>query len=408
LRKISRSEEILKKVLSGDIGLHEIEQYADAKQAIEIRQKALEQTRKLKLESIRQYTIDAESASRHNIENMIGTVQVPLGIAGPLKIQGDHAKGDFYIPLATTEAMLVASVNRGCSAIAASGGAHAKIFLDSMTRAPVFKTASISEAAKLVQWVQNKDNLEQMKSEASKSTRYGELLHIDPYAVGRYVYLRMAYNTKDAMGMNMVTIASELVARMIEKKTGAKLIALSGNMCADKKPSAINLIQGRGKSVVAEAVIRKSIVEKALKTSPEAIVEVNQAKLLGSARAGSYGFNAHFANIIAAIFIATGQDAAQVVDGANGITAAQLIENDDLHISVTIPSLEIGTVGGGTRVETQKECLQILGVQGSGSPPGANARKFAEIIACAVLAGELSLLGAHASGHLAKAHKMKR
>ncbi len=405
MREKPRSEKILKKVLAGDLKFHEVEQYVGVKQAIEVRQKALEQIGDIRLENLRQFTIDAESASKHNIENMVGAVQVPVGIAGPLKVKGDYANGNYYIPLATTEGVLVASVNRGCNAITASGGAHAKIFLDSMTRAPVFKTASISEAEKLVQWVNH--NIEQTKTEVKKCTRHGELLHIDAYVVGRYVYLRMTYDTKDAMGMNMVTIASDRAAKMIEKKTGAKLIALSSNMCTDKKPAAINLIQGRGKSVVAEAVIRQAVVRKTLKATPEDIVEVSHAKLLGSARAGSLGYNAHFANIIAAIFIATGQDTAQVVDGANGITTASLLDGN-LHISVTIPSLEIGTIGGGTRVETQRECLQILGVSGGGNPPGVNAKKFAEIIAGAVLAGELSILGALAGGHLAKAHEKKR
>lgn len=402
--RVSTSK-ILKRVIAGELSFHEIEQYVDVKQAIELRRRALEQIRSIKLENIKQYSINPEAASRYNIENMIGAIQVPLGIAGPLLINGEYAKGIFYIPLATTEGVLVASVNRGCRAITASGGAAAKVFLDRMTRAPVFKAASIAEAVKMMQWI--KENFEELKREVKKNTRHGELLHIDAYPVGRYVYLRMAYDTKDAMGMNMVTIATERLGKMISEKTGTRLIALSGNMCVDKKPAAINLILGRGKSVGAEAVIKREVVERTLKTSPEAIVEVNQAKLIGSARSGSFGFNAHFANIIAAIFIATGQDTAQVVEGACGITTAQLL-NEDLYISVTVPSLEIGTIGGGTRVETQRECLQILGVQGGGSPPGLNAKKFAEIIACAILAGELSLLSAHASGHLALAHEMKR
>ncbi|MEM2924107.1 MAG: hydroxymethylglutaryl-CoA reductase (NADPH) [Methanocellales archaeon] len=404
-KRIEKKSAILKKLIAGELSFHEIDQYVKTKQAIELRRRALEEMMGIKLKHIKQFTIDAEAVARYNIENMIGVVQVPLGIAGPLLIDGEYAKGNFYIPLATTEGALVASVNRGCSAITASGGAKAKVFLDNMTRAPVFKASSIAEAVKLIQWV--KDNFEELKNEVKKSTRHGELLYIDAYAIGRLVYLRMAYDTKDAMGMNMVTIATERLAKIIEERTGSRLIALSGNMCVDKKPAAINLILGRGKSVAAEAVIKREVVEKTLKTSPEAIIEVNQAKLIGSAKSASLGFNAHFANIIAAVFIATGQDAAQVVEGACGITYTELL-NEDLYISVTIPSLEIGSVGGGTRVETQRECLQILGVHGSGSPPGLNAKKFAEIIACSILAGELSLLGALASGHLALAHEMKR
>jgi hydroxymethylglutaryl-CoA reductase (NADPH) len=202
------------------------------------------------------------------------------------------------------------------------------------------------------------------------------------------------------MGMNMVTIATETALEILIKETSAHVIALSGNLCVDKKPSALNLIEGRGKTIVAEINIPREIVEKKLKTTPEAIVEVNITKnLIGSAIAGSMGFNAHYANMIGAIFLATGQDEAHIVEGSLGITVAEEIDGD-LYFSVTLPDVPIATFGGGTRLETAKECLEIMGVYG-----GGKVGKFAEIVAGTVLAGELSLMGALAAGHLARAHK---
>jgi hydroxymethylglutaryl-CoA reductase (NADPH) len=203
----------------------------------------------------------------------------------------------------------------------------------------------------------------------------------------------------------MISLAAETIGSYIEKNIeGIEFISTSGNLCVDKKPSAINLIEGKGKSVVAEVNISREIVENYLKITSEKLIDLNYRKnILGSTLAGSYGFNAQFANVIAAMFIATGQDVAHVVEGANGFTTMEM-EGDRLHVMVTLPSLQVGTVGGGTNLPTQKECLEILGCHGSGNPPGANASKLAEIIAVAVLAGEISLLGALAARHLVKSH----
>jgi hydroxymethylglutaryl-CoA reductase (NADPH) len=207
------------------------------------------------------------------------------------------------------------------------------------------------------------------------------------------------------MGMNMVTIASEKVAELIEETTGARLVALSGNLCTDKKPAAINAILGRGKTVVAGVHLDEDLIRDVFKTDSHTMAEVNYRKnLVGSARAVSLGFNAHAANVIAACFIACGQDAAHVVEGSSCLTTAEET-GEGLQVAVTLPALQLGTVGGGTGIDTQRECLQLLGVAGGGNPPGANARRFAEILAAGVLAGELSLLGALAAGHLARAHK---
>ncbi len=401
----TKIEEYIAKVLSGEIPLHKIEEaVGNANVAVIVRRKVIEKLTGTVLPAIGTTIIDFVEISGKNIENPIGAVQIPLGIAGPLKINGEYAKGDYYIPLATTEGALVASINRGCKAITLSGGAKTRVLYDGMTRAPLFWTPDIETASRLVSWV--KENFSKIKEVAESTTRHGKLKDIEPFILGNNVWLRFVYETGDAMGMNMVTIATDKACHFIEENFPGttRCIALSGNMCVDKKPALLNMLFGRGKTVVAEAIIKRDVVNKVLKTTPEAIVEVNIRKnLLGSARAGSLSYNAHYANIIAAIFIATGQDVAQVVESSMGYTWAEM-RGEDLYISVTLPSLEVGTVGGGTRLPTQREALKILGIEGGGNPPGTNARKFAEIVAATVLAGELNLLAALAAGHLAKAH----
>ena len=207
------------------------------------------------------------------------------------------------------------------------------------------------------------------------------------------------------MGMNMVTIASEAAAHLIEEETKAKLIAVSGNMCCDKKPSAINIIEGRGKTISAGVFLSDELVSTIFKTNSATLADVNTRKnLTGSARAASLGFNAHAANVIAAMFIACGQDPAHVVEGSNAITTVDMVEGG-VYVSVTLPSLQVGTVGGGTGIATQNASLTMLGVAGGAENPGDNAKAFAEIVAAGVLAGELSLLGALGAQHLGKAHR---
>lgn len=394
-------EEILGKLESGEIRLHEIEKYAsDANQATDIRRQFIENQTDTKLEHIGKYTIDMTLTAKKNIENQIGTIQIPVGVAGPIKINTAEDKTiSTYVPMATTEGALLASVNRGCSVIRKSGGCTVSILKNQMTRAPVIKTANVLDANKLKNWIE--EHFDEIKEVAESTTSHGKLLKIDPIAiVGRYVYPRFVYETGDSMGMNMVTIATQEAINYIEKENDIHVIALSSNFCVDKKPSAMNMIEGRGKSIIAEITIPKEVVEKTLKTTPEAIVEVNYAKnLLGSAIAGSYGYNAHFANMVAAVFLACGQDPAHVVEGSIGITSAENVD-DDLYFSVTLPDLPVATVGGGTRLETATESLELMDVKGSGK-----VSDFASIVAGIVLAGELSLVGALAAGHLARAHK---
>lgn len=394
------SKEIISKLLDGSMKLYQVDQYtSNAKEATDIRREFIEQYANVELTNMSKYSLNMDNAFKRNIENPIGTIQLPVGVAGPLKINGQYCKREVYVPLATSEGALVASINRGSSTITASGGVNARVISDIMTRAPVIKVSSAVEAIEIKEWFI--DNFDLLKSIAESTTSHGKLLKIDPIIiVGTYVYPRFVYSTGDSMGMNMVTIATEKILDELAKQTNAKHIALSGNVCVDKKAAAINMIEGRGKSIVADILIPKEIVNKKLKTTAEAIEEVNMAKnLIGSATAGSTAYNAHYSNIIAALFLATGQDAAHVVEGSLGITTAEA-RDGDLYFSVNLPDVPIATVGGGTSLETANEGLNILGVAGSNK-----AKEFGEIVASTVLAGELSLVGALAAGHLARAHQ---
>ena len=387
-----------------EVKLHEFEKiYGDANKAAEARRQYLEKTVGVRLENIGKTIIDLNTVVGRNIENVIGAVQIPVGVAGPLLVRGDYANGYFYVPLATTEGALVASVNRGAKFVTESGGVRVKVLKDGMARAPLFRLPSLVDAVEFVEWVTQ--HFDELKKAAESTTRHGRLKEVQPFIVGNYVWLRLVFSTGDAMGMNMATIASEAVAKYVQQHfPKARLVALSGNMCVDKKANAVNFLLGRGKTVTAEAVVKREVLER-LGITAEEVHEVNVRKnLIGSALAHSYGFNAHFANIVAAIFIATGQDVAQVVESSMGITSTEP-RDEGLYISVFLPSLEVGTVGGGTGLPTQREALALLGVAGSGNPPGTNALKFAEIIAAAVLAGELNLLIALARNELASAHQ---
>ena len=363
---------------------------------VEDRRKAAEEFTGASLETVSKYGFDPQTASK-NIENMIGTTQIPLGYAGPVRISGEYADGEFLVPLATTEGALVASISRGMSVINSGGGARTMVCADTMTRAPVLRVEGIEHSKRVIDWIDS--NKAAIDEAVAETTSHGRLVRIDKYPDGRSLYLRFAFETGDAMGMNMATIASESVCRLIERETGAVMVSVSGNMCSDKKPAAINMINGRGKTVVAEALIPKDVVEQRLHTTSAAVQETNYRKnLMGSSLAGTLGANAHAANMVAALYIATGQDPAQVVGGSMSVTSCEDV-GGNLYISVRMPTVEVGTVGGGTRLPCQREALSMIGCLGEGK-----ARKLAEIVAVTVLAGELSTLAAQAAGQLGSAH----
>ncbi|KAL6096532.1 hmgcr [Pungitius sinensis] len=339
-------------------------------------------------------------------ENVIGYVPVPVGVAGPLLLDEKH----FYVPMATTEGCLVASTNRGCRALSLSGGCHSRILADSMTRGPVVRLPSACRAAEVKVWLETPEGFGAMRDVFDRSSRFARLEKLLVGLAGRNLYIRFQSQTGDAMGMNMLSKGTEqALQRLTQQYPDVEVLSVSGNYCTDKKSAAINWVLGRGKSAVCEATVPAHVVREVLKSSTASLVELNINKnLVGSAMAGSIGgFNAHAANIVAAIYIACGQDPAQTVGSSNCITQMEAAGagGEDLYISCTMPSIELGTVGGGTNLAPQQACLQMLGVQGtSAGEPGQNARQLARVVCATVLAGELSLMAALAAGHLVKSH----
>ncbi|CAL4119695.1 unnamed protein product [Meganyctiphanes norvegica] len=337
-------------------------------------------------------------------ENVIGYIPVPVGVAGPLLMNGKK----FMVPMATTEGCLVASTNRGCRALV--NGTRSQVIRDAMTRAPSVRMPTAERATVVYMWVRKKENFQIIKTGFDSTSRFARLQDLHVGIAGRLLYMRFMAQTGDAMGMNMVSKGTEAGLSALKKYfPDLEVLSVSGNYCMDKKPSAINWIEGRGKSVVCESFVPGKVVTSVLKTSVQALVEANITKnLVGSSLAGSIGGNnAHAANIVAALYIACGQDPAQVVGSSNCMTLMEACgdNNQDLHITVTMPSLEVGTVGGGTALGPQAACLTMLGVKGPHKEhPGENACQLAKIIAATVLAGELSLMAALTAGHLVKAH----
>ncbi|KAJ5684346.1 uncharacterized protein N7477_000691 [Penicillium maclennaniae] len=338
-------------------------------------------------------------------ENVIGYLPLPLGVAGPIKIDGQ----DYFIPMATTEGVLVASTSRGSKAINAGGGAVTVLTGDGMTRGPCVTFPTLARAAAAKVWIDSEEGRSIITAAFNSTSRFARLQSLKTALAGTYLYIRFKTTTGDAMGMNMISKGCEKALDVMSKECGfddMSIISLSGNFCTDKKSAAINWTDGRGKSVVAEAIIPGDVVKSVLKSDVNALVELNVSKnLIGSAMAGSLGgFNAHASNIVSAIFLATGQDPAQNVESSSCITTMKN-NNGDLQIAVSMPSIEVGTIGGGTILKAQGAMLDLLGVRGAHpTTPGENARQLSRIIAASVLAGELSLCAALAAGHLVRAH----
>jgi hydroxymethylglutaryl-CoA reductase (NADPH) len=341
-------------------------------------------------------TIDP-SLAKGNIENIIGFSQVPVGIIGPLKINGSHAKGDFFVPLSTTEGALVASYNRGARAISLSGGANVLIYKDQIQRAPLFVMADVFKAAEFIEWFDL--NFETIRKVAGATTNFGRLKSYNSFIQGKIVYIRLNFYTGDAMGMNMVTKATHEICRYVKNNFPVERYLIESNLAVDKKPASINTVLGRGKSVTAEVLFKAEVIAKMLRTTAREIDQAYKQQVTGGQLAGISGSNGHIANGLAAIFLACGQDMANISESGVGIIYTEVIGND-LYISVNLPSLIIGTVGGGVSLPTQRECLEILGCYGEGK-----AKKFAEIVACTVLAGEVSLAASIVAGDFVTAHE---
>jgi hydroxymethylglutaryl-CoA reductase (NADPH) len=350
------------------------------------------------LATVARYAIDPE-VTRGNIENFIGTVQMPLGLAGPMRINGEHARGDFYVPLATTEGTLVASYSRGMRVISECGGVRSTVVKHSMQRAPVFLFADALQARGFGEWLVSE--FDAIKAAAEATTRSGKLVEIEQYPIANMLYTRFCYTTGDAAGQNMTGNATYAACEWIRANHPLEpRYFLSGAIDTDKKHSAMNLIQTRGKRVIAEFVLRREVAQKILRIDTETLYRYRQIAAVGALQAGSAYSGAHSANGIAALFIATGQDEANVAESHAGFTYGQLLENGDYYWSVTLPAVICATYGGGTGLPTQRECLEMLGCYGKGK-----ADKLAEIVAAVVLAGDVSLTSAVLAGDWVSSHE---
>ena len=351
-----------------------------------------------KLDHIAGFSFDPHT-TRGNIENFIGAAQVPIGIAGPLLVHGEHASGEFYVPLATTEGALVASYNRGMRVIHESGGATVTIAHDRMQRSPAFLFASAREARDFGLWIN--ENIENIRTVAQGTTSVGMLEGITQFAVGPNLYLRFDYTTGDAAGQNMTSKATNAACQWITSAYPHNVdFILSGNIDTDKKHSQINTLLSRGKRVIAEVTTTAHTLQNLVGVSPKDLFRARQISQAGAFMAGSANNGAHAANGLTALFIATGQDVANVAESHSGLLYTQLLDNGDYYWSITLPSIILATHGGGTGLATPQECLKLLGCTGPGT-----AKKLAEIAAATVLAGEISLASAVLAGDWVTGHE---
>ncbi len=369
-----------------------------SKEIIERRRKFAEDFTGKHLEHLPNHSFDP-AITRGNIENFIGVAQVPIGLAGPLKVNGEHADGEFLIPLATTEGTLVASYNRGMKVLNLSGGVTCTVSDDRMQRAPVFVFDSAREAREFRDWVD--DQFDQIRVAAEASSSVAKLQHIDTYLANKFAYLRFNYSTGDAAGQNMVGRATFAACSWIlDNITTVRAFYLESNLATDKKHSQINLMRTRGKRVTAEAVIPKDVLVQHMRVEPESLHYHASVANVGALISGANNNGCHSPNGITAMFIATGQDVANVAESSAGIIYTELTRNGDLYISLTIPSLIVATHGGGTGLATQRECLELLGCRGTGK-----VRKLAEIVGGVALAGEISLGAAISSLDWVSSHE---
>ncbi len=370
--------------------------YSDS--IIKERQKFIETYSGVKLNHINHYSVDTDSL-KGNIEAFTGVAQIPLGFAGPIKVNGEYANGEFLVPLATTEGTLVASYNRGIKAVNLSGGVKCTVAMDCMQRAPVFIFEDARDARDFIDWINQ--NMDKIREEAEATSSVAKLLYIDPYLSNKFAYLRFNFETGDAAGQNMVGRATFAACSWInDTYPKIKRFFLESNFATDKKASQVNVMRTRGKRVTAEAVVKREVLQQVLRVDPESLNYHNGVATVGAFISGANNNGAHSPNAITAMFIATGQDVANVSESSAGIIYSEITPEGDLYISLTIPSLIVATYGGGTGLSTQRECLEIMGCYGRDK-----VKKLAEIIAGVALAGELSLGAAISSLDWVSSHE---
>ena len=368
-------------------------------EAVEARRAFVREQTGVALEHVSRYSFDPSILSG-NVEHFTGVAQVPIGIAGPLLVDGEHAQGEFYVPLATTEGALVASYNRGMKTLREAGGVKTTILDDAMQRAPAFVFDSAREARAFGGWL--KDHFSEIQQEAESTTRVGRLRGIEQYSASRILFTRFDFTTGDAAGQNLTGKATAAACAWITSKyQGITNFYLESNFATDKKISQVNILRTRGKRVVAEATIPAALIEKHLRTTGQKLVRARQVSNLGGFLSGVNNNGLQSANGIAAMFIATGQDAANVAESSAALGFSELLPNGDYYSSITLPSLIVATYGGGTGLATQRECLELLGCYGTGK-----VRKFAEIVAATALCGELSLGSAIVAEEWVTAHDL--
>lgn len=369
-------------------------------EAIKARQAFVEQYSGTKLKHIPHYSIDPET-TQGNCEAFTGVAQIPLGFAGPILVNGEHAQGEFLVPLATTEGTLVASYNRGIKAVNLSGGVKCTVSVDCMQRAPVFIFDDARDARDFVDWINQPANMARIREESEATSSIAKLLYIDSYLSNKFAYLRFNFATGDAAGQNMVGRATFAACSWIlDAYPGKTRFYLESNFATDKKASQVNVMRTRGKRVTAEAVIKRNVLIETLRVEPESLYYHNGVSTIGAFISGANNNGAHSPNAITAMFIALGQDVANVSESSAGILYSELTPEGDLYISLTIPSLIVATYGGGTGLATQRECLEIMDCYGRNK-----AKKLAEIIAGVALAGELSLGAAISSLDWVSSHE---
>jgi hydroxymethylglutaryl-CoA reductase (NADPH) len=345
----------------------------------------------------------APETLRGNIENLIGFARLPVGVLGPLRINGLHAHGDFYVPLATTEGAMIASYHRGAYLISQSGGAVAMCLAESITRTPCLHFHDVRESARFLAWLVGRTD--GFQAIVDQTSRHCEFQDMHMAVNGKEVHLIFEFTTGDAAGQNMITVATEAICRRMIEESPIKPLdwLLEGNLSGDKKATMIAFTSTRGKMVVAETIIPQRLVRRILHVAPARLVQTANVSLRGGVQSGSIGAQGHYANALAALFLACGQDVACVAESSVGMTTMDLTPTGDLYVSVNLPNLMVGTVGGGTHLPTARECLAMLGCRGEGT-----ARKFAEICAVTAMAGEISIMGAMAAGEFGKAHATYR
>ena len=334
-----------------------------------------------------------------SIENFAGVVTLPVGVAGPLRVNGLSAKGDYLVPLATTEAALVASYHRGCRVMNECGGSTAMILSENVNRAPVFLFHSVVDGARFIVWVL--ENYDEIKAVAESTTSHGKLIDVGSILEGNHVYLNFEYHTGDASGQNMVTIATQAVCDWVMSSSPVKPNGcfVESNLSGDKKASARGFTTVRGRKVTAEVRVSAELLLKHLHVSAQQMEEYWQVSAIGGVLSGTMGVHGHFANGLAALYLATGQDAACVAESTVGVTRFEASSDGSLYAAVTLPGIMVGTVGGGTRLPTQQAWLNLMGLGGAGK-----ARALAEVCASLLLAGEISIIAALSAGHFSRAH----